>query len=111
MWNREILWDLMRYSQVKNYELFCGSTGGWASKIARQERQGETELNWLGEGRVTRLLDHEFLKESYDWQSHAAVLCVHTSHCSAATARTHSQTNAHSGSVVFHLCVCVIKTP
>lgn len=68
------------------------------------------KLNSLGEGRVTTLLDHEFLKESYDWQSHATVLCVHTSHCSAATARTHRQTNAHSDSVVSFGCLCNKKT-
>lgn len=86
----------------------CGARFGWGmgNKIALQERQGGIKLNWLGEGRVTTLLDHEFLKESYDWQSHAAGLCVHTSHCSAATARTHSQTNAHSVSVVSFGCLC-----
>lgn len=93
----------MSYSAVR--------LGDGKAKIALQERQGETELNWLGEGRVTRLLDHEFLKESYDWQSHAAVLCVHTSHCSAATARTHTVKQTLTQAVWFHLCVCVIKAP
>lgn len=37
---------------------------------------------------IAVLLSHEFSKESYDWQSHAAGLCVHTSHCTAADTHT-----------------------
>lgn len=48
------------------------------------------EAEWGREGVIAVLLDHEFPKESYDWQSHAAGLCVHTSHCTAADTHTHT---------------------
>lgn len=41
-------------------------------------------------------LAHEFPKESYDWQSHAAGLCVHTSHCTAADTHTPMYTLKHT---------------
>ncbi len=52
-----------------------------------REREGGRE------GMIAVLLDHEFPKESYDWQSHAAGLCVHTSHCTAADTHTHTHTH------------------
>lgn len=77
------------------------------------------ERNWWikggREGMVVVLLDHEFLKESYDWQSHAAGLCIHTPHCTAAQTRTHkrpcTQSNKRSlgVSVASLLCVCVLQ--
>lgn len=52
-------------------------------KKAAGNREGKREGG--REELVAVQLDHEFLKESYDWQSHAADLCVHTSHCTADT--------------------------
>lgn len=54
-----------------------------------REKKGE------GGGMIAVLLAHEFQKESYDCQSHAAGLCVHTSHCSAADTFTHTYTLKH----------------
>lgn len=53
------------------------------------------EAEWGREGVIAVLLDHKFPKESYDWQSHAAGLCVHTSHCTAADTHTHSLRHTH----------------
>lgn len=47
---------------------------------------------------IAALLAHEFQRESYDWQSHAAGLCVHTSHCTAVETHTHVHTKTHSHS-------------
>lgn len=58
------------------------------------EREGERESR--REGMIAALLAHEFQRESYDWQSHAAGLCVHTSHCTAVDTHTHVHTQKHT---------------
>ena len=81
------------------------------------------EAEWGREGVIAVLLDHEFPKESYDWQSHAAGLCVHTSHCTAADTHslrhthppmyafkhTHAQSRCEFISMSICLCMCMLK--
>lgn len=58
-------------------------------------RGGEKEaVGEGGEAMIAVLLAHEFLKGSYDWQSHAAGSCVHTSCCTAVD--THTQAGIHT---------------
>lgn len=62
------------------------------------------------EGMIAVLLSHEFLKESYDWQSHACGVCVHTSHCTAADTHTHPcACLPHACSQWLHNRVCAAK--
>lgn len=64
------------------------------------------------EGMIAVLFSHEFSKESYDWQSHACGVCVHTSHCTAADTHTHTHPCAclpHACSQWLHNRVCAAK--
>lgn len=76
--------------------------------------EGERERKGGREGMIAVQLAHEFPKESYDWQSHAAGLCVHTSHCTAADTThthpcTHSNTSRISVASLACISVCVLE--